>query len=296
MRVGKLDPTHSKWISEQVQVSPQLMGAVEQALKNSRRVSVDPQTIRSVEQTTRNLFRPALEEYIRDALRVQERVRETLEWQQYSSTPQFRLPPSALRPSITINENAVRAAVNAAKSAYSVQLKGATEQFANSVPINLAPAALASAQFTSLRRLLKAPLEEATRAVLQGTQANVQGLYTESLRRTAELLSNVDVRRMIELAESAELIEEAIETSRETGASLEEVVSEDIKLLSFNPSDAADALLPYVSWAIMILSVVLIMSYSNDSFAQYKEPTTVALASLAILERALKKSKEGKED
>jgi hypothetical protein len=91
---------------------------------------------------------------------------------------------------------------------------------------------------------------------------------------------------MIEEADPEYLMQEGAEALLEVPAVPEERV-EDAPYLTPDLSASARNTLPYVSWAILMLSVALLMAASNPSYAHHAGPITETLAYLAIMERYL---------
>lgn len=204
-----------------------------------------------------------------------------------------RLPPAVFSPSINVNQGLARAAAEAAKSAQAAQLRSATENLAKSFSVNLPTEALASAQYSALRHAMGTPawtsaLRELTRSPFNEAQAR----YAETMRDATRLLSDETIRRLMELAESAELIEEGIDTAEETDSPLEDVVTEETEYMGLDVSTAVDMLLPILQWSIVVLSVAWIMASTNPMYKEYKEPLTKTLTELYVVERVLKWHKE----
>ncbi len=278
-----MDYEHLRRNLERALPSRETIRNAEQQLKHLQQLRADPRTVSAYEQTLKHLQRPEMREYASSALRAEELAK-----QRQAETFRYHAPPDALRSYATANETAVRASVEAANSAYSAQFRRAAEEAARSLSINLPPEAIISAQYIAAEQLLKEPVREAARIAAQSVPADVQARYAETLRRAAEFLSNPDIRRMVELADPEELIDEALAPSQEAETTFGEVAAEDIEIFDLDLSSADDALLPYVSWAILVLSLAWAVASSEPSFVQYKAPLAETLAWLVFLERALK--------
>ncbi len=130
---------------------------------------------------------------------------------------------------------------------------------------------------STLRELTRSPLTE------------MQARYAESMRDAARLLSDETIRRLMQLAESAELIEEGIDTAEGMDSPLEDVIpSEDVEYMGLDMDSAVDMLLPILQWTIVVLSVAWIMASSNPTYEQYKDLLTETLTKLYVMERVLK--------
>ncbi len=278
-----MDHEHLRRNLELALPSRETIRNAEQQLMYLQQLRADPQTLSAYEQALKHLQRLGMREYASNAL-----IAGELAKQRQAETFRYHVPPDALRAYATANETTVRAAVEAANSAYSAQFRRVAEEAARSVSINLPSEAIISAQYTAAEQLLKEPIREAARIAAQGVTADVQARYAQTLLRTAELLSNPDIRRMVELADPEELIEEALATFQEAEGTFGEVAAEDIETFDLDLSSAADALLPYLNWAILVLSLAWAVASSEPSFAQYKAPIAENLAWLVFLERALK--------
>jgi hypothetical protein len=207
---------------------------------------------------------------------------------------EYRLPPAVFSPSINVNQNMAQAVAEAARSAQAAEFKNATQCLAKSININLPTEALASAQYAALRHAMRTPawtnaLRELTRSPLTEMQAH----YAETMRDAGRLLSNETIRRLMELAESAELIEEGFDVAQETDSPLEDVITEEgVDYLGLDISRAVDRLLPILHWTVVVLSVTLVMASTNPLYEDYKDRVTVTLTKLIIVERVLNWHKE----
>jgi hypothetical protein len=258
------------------------------ALQDASRVSSG----RHMEQLLENVRRPIIAAATRDLLSFRDVIK------QLKPISQFRLPTAVYSPRIDLGENAAKAAFQAAHSAQAAQLKRVAKEVVNSFRVQVPAEALASAQYAAVRRMLEDPPWQRTVAQLaQAPMANAQKQYAETLRRATRLLSDETVRRMAELAESVQMLEQGAVAAEETDTLFEGMVTaEDVEPVALDPSSAIDTLLPFVRWAILILSIAAITAASDPNYAEYKEPIYDALSRLAILERALDLCRKRDED
>jgi hypothetical protein len=247
---------------------------------------------RHMEQLLENVRRPIIAAATRDLLSFRDVIK------QLKPMSQFRLPTAVYRPRIDLGENAAKAAFEAAQSAQAAQLKHVAKEVVNSFRVQVPAEALASAQYAAVRSMLEDPLWQRTVARLaRAPMANAQKQYAETLRRATRLLSDETVRRMAELAESVQMLEQGAVAAEETDTLFEGMVTaEDVEPVALDPNSAIDTLLPFVRWAILILSIAAITAASDPNYAEYKEPIYDALSRLAILERALDLCRKRDED
>jgi hypothetical protein len=247
---------------------------------------------RHMEQLLENVRRPIIAAATRDLLSFRDVIK------QLKPISQFRLPTAVYSPRIDLGENAAKAAFEAAQSAQAAQLKRVAEEVVNSFRVRVPAEALASAQYAAVRSMLQDPPWQRTVAQLaRAPMANAQKQYAETLRRATRLLSDETVRRMAELAESVQMLEQGAVAAEETDALFEGMVTaEDVEPVALDPNSAIDTLLPFVRWTILILSIAAITAASDPNYAEYKEPIYDALGRLAILERALDLCRKRDED
>ena len=193
----------------------------------------------------------------------------------------YRLPPAVFRPAIDPNLNMGQAAAEAAKSAQAMQLGSATTNLAKSLRLDLPTDALASAQYAALRHTLENPAWlETVRELARSPLAEIQARYVETMRDATQLLSDETIQRLVELAESANLIEEGMDAAEDSDSPLEAVVtSEAVEYMGLDASNVVDTLVPVLQWAILVFSIALVMTFSAPNYKEYKQPLTETLVS-----------------
>lgn len=279
-----MDYDHIRRMLQQASIGAEAMRHLQNAQYPHQRIGI-------AAESAKNLHQIGMQNYIEGIVNLDKGIMnsDNLAGPRVPSAREFRAIPEAFRvPVPDLNQLAVTTAADAARSQGAEQLRKTVADLRREIVPNLPTEALAAAQYASLQQLGRQPLADAARALTERPFASVQEQYAETMRRAADLLSNPDVRRMIELADPEELVGGALDTSVEAGTAIGEVDAEDPASPSLDPGSAADALLPYVSYAILMISVALAVASGSSEFAQYQDALTEALKWLVILERALK--------
>ena len=182
-----------------------------------------------------------------------------------------------------IDANAIRAATEAARTAEAQGFVEEAARLAREARISLPDEAGLAGQLAAARRFL-GPVREAQEAV---SAESIRGDFAETLARARELLSDPNVRRMLENVDAESVVAEGLEAAEEAPEGAEDgLTAEEIDVL-LGPDSDVEILVPWVNYALILFGVAWLVATGSPEYLEYKEPLEDMLTRLGTLRAAL---------